>query len=116
MIAVGWGVFTWIVPPFAAGLGVSAQLIGLLLLANAATVALAQVPITRLAEGRRRVTMIAWAAWLFVVACLLVITGGYPALLAAAIVVAVGECLHTTVLMPLTADLAPPRCAVGTWR
>jgi MFS family permease len=112
MIAVGWGVFTWLVPPFAGtALGISPQLIGLLLLANAATVAVAQVPIARLAEGRRRAVMMALAGWMFVGACLLVVAAGagmaYAALLTAVIVVGVGECFHTTVLMPLVADLAP---------
>jgi MFS family permease len=115
MIAVGWGVFTWLVPPFAAtALGISPQLIGLLLLANAATVAVAQMPIARLAEGRRRAVTMALAGWMFVGACLLVLAAGgagagmaYAALLTAVIVVGVGECFHTTVLMPLVADLAP---------
>jgi MFS family permease len=112
MIAVGWGVFTWLVPPFAGtALGISPQLIGLLLLANAATVAVAQVPIARLAEGRRRAVMMALAGWMFFGACLLVLAAGagmaYAALLTAVIVVGVGECFHTTVLMPLVADLAP---------
>jgi MFS family permease len=114
MIAVGWGMFTWLVPPYAKNeLGVSAQLIGLLLLANAGTVVVAQVPIARLAEGRRRVVMIALAALLFAGACLLVLAAGasartaYLALLAAVIAVGVGECFHTTALMPLTAELAP---------
>jgi MFS family permease len=114
MIAVGWGVFTWLVPPFAGtALGISPQLIGLLLLANAATVAVAQVPIARLAEGRRRAVIMALAGWMFVGACLLVVAAGagagmaYAALFTALIVVGVGECFHTTVLMPLVADLAP---------
>jgi MFS family permease len=114
VIAVGWGAFTWLVPPYAGTqLRVSAPLIGLLLLANAATVAIVQLPIARLAEGHRRVATMALAAATFVVACLLVVAAGaggpigYPALLAATILVGVGECLHTTVLMPLTADLAP---------
>jgi len=114
MIAVGWGVFTWLVPPYARNdLGLSAQLIGLLLLANAATVAVAQVPIAKLAEGRRRVMMMAEAAWMFAGACLLVVIAGaraevaLAALFAATILVGVGECFHTTVLMPLVADLAP---------
>jgi predicted MFS family arabinose efflux permease len=113
-IAVGWGAFTWLVPPYVGDkLGLSPPLIGLLLLANAATVAIAQLPIARLAEGRRRVVTMAWAAGTFVVACLLVVVAGaggrvtYPALLAATILVGLGECFHTTVLMPLTADLAP---------
>ena len=114
MIAVGWGVFTWLVPPYASSeIGVSAPLIGLLLLANAATVVVAQVPVARLAEGRRRAVTMALAAWMFAGACLLVVAGGagagpaYAALVTAAVAVGVGECLYTTVLTPLVADLAP---------
>jgi MFS family permease len=114
IIAVGWGVFTWLVPPYAKDvLGISAPLIGLLLLANAATVAVAQVPIARFAEGRRRAVMMALAAALFVVACLLVMAAGlgtetaYAALVAASMTVGIGECFYTTVLMPLVAELAP---------
>jgi MFS family permease len=115
IIAVGWGVFTWLVPPYAKEvIGLSPQLIGLLLLANAATVVIAQVPIARFAEGRRRVVLMALAATIFFGACLLVIAAGispgaaYAALLTASIAVALGECFHTTALMPLVADLAPP--------
>ena len=114
VIAVGWGIFTWLVPPYAKhDLHVDARLIGVLLLANTAAVAVAQVPVARLAEGRRRVVTMAWGAGTFALACLFVLAAGaglvaaYPALLAAVILVGVGECLHTTVLMPLVADLAP---------
>jgi MFS family permease len=114
MIAVGWGVFTWLVPPYARNeIGIGAPLIGLLLLANAATVVVAQVPIARLAEGRRRTRLIALAAATFAGASLLVVAAGhsrataYPALAAAAVAVAVGECLYTSVRTPLVADLAP---------
>jgi MFS family permease len=114
MIGVGWGVFSWLVPPYARNeIGIGAPLIGLLLLANAATVVVAQVPIARLAEGRRRTGMIALAAAIFAAASLLVAAVGsskataYPALAAAAIAVGVGECLYTSVRMPLVADLAP---------
>lgn len=114
IIAVGWGVFTWLMPPYARNdLGVSAPMIGLLLLANAATVVIAQVPVARLAEGRRRALLMVHAAVIFTGACVLVVVAGvsagaaYPVLLAASIAVAVGECLHTTALTPLAADLAP---------
>lgn len=114
IIGVGWGVFSWLLPPYAKDqVGVNTQWIGLLLLANAIAVVVAQVPIARLAEGRRRVAMMALAAWIFVFACLLVITASfstrlaYAFLITAAILVGVGECFHTTVLMPLVADLAP---------
>ena len=111
MIAVGWGVLPWVVPPYARNeLGVGTRSIGLLMLANAATVVVAQVPIARLAEGRRRVVMMALAAAAMVVACLLALAAGvaaFPALLAAAIAFGIGECLHSAALMPLVAELAP---------
>jgi MFS family permease len=115
LIAVGWGVFTWVVPPFASEeIGASSRLIGLLLFANASTVVLAQIPVAKLAEGRRRAVTMAIASLTFAAACLLVVGAGllglhyaYAALLVAAVVVGVGECFHTTVLMPLVADLAP---------
>jgi MFS family permease len=114
VIAVGWGVFTWLVPPYAGDqIGIPTQQIGLLLLANAVTVVVAQVPVARFAEGRRRAVMMAVGASIFVFACLLVVIAGvrtgiaYPALVVAAIAVGVGESFHTTVLMPLVADLAP---------
>ena len=114
MIAIGWGVFNWLVPFYARnGIGISARLTGLLLFANAGTVVAAQVPIARFAEGRRRTVMMAAAAGLFAAACLLVIAAGlrphraYAVLVAAVVTVGVGECFHTTVLMPLVAELAP---------
>ena len=114
IIAVGWGVFSWLLPPYArTETGVSTPFIGLLLLANAVTVVVAQVPVARLAEGRRRVVMVALAGFIFAAACLLVTAAGpragiaYPAMLTAAIAVGIGECAHTSALMPLVADLAP---------
>jgi MFS family permease len=110
VIAVGWGVFTYVLPPFArrelaAGPGV----IGLLLFANTIAVVLAQIPVARLCEGRRRATAMATGALLFVAACLLVVAARSPSLLfVAVVVVGIGECFHTTALTPLVADLAPP--------
>ena len=114
MISVGWGVFSWLMPAYARnGLGVSERLIGLLLLANAVTVVVAQVPIARLAEGHRRVVMMAVAGVIFAVACVLVVVAKLipgttnAMLVASTVLVGVGECFHTTALMPLVADLAP---------
>jgi MFS family permease len=114
IIGVGWGVFTWLVPPYAQQqIGLSAQRIGLLLLANAVTVVIAQVPVAKLAEGRRRAVMMALGAAIFIFACLLVVAARFQAgmatmiLVMAAVLVGIGECCHTTVLMPLVADLAP---------
>jgi MFS family permease len=114
IIAVGWGVLPWIVPPYAkSALGIGPEPIGLLLLANAATVVLAQVPVARAAEGARRVVLMAAGAVAIASACVLFLAAGglgrgaYPALAVASVVVGVGECLHTVALAPLVADLAP---------
>jgi MFS family permease len=112
LIGVGWGVFTWIVPAYADELGAGPHVIGLLLFVNALTVVVVQIPVARFAEGRRRVMLTALAGVVFAVACVLVVAAGAlgriaPLLLAAALLVGLGECLHTTVLMPLVADLAP---------
>ena len=115
VIAVGWGVFTWIVPSYARGeIGVGSRVIGLLALANALTVVVAQRPVAKLSEGRRRAIAMAIASLTFAGACLLVVGAelagsgyAYAALFAAVIAVGVGECLYTTALMPLVAELAP---------
>ena len=114
MIAIGWGVFTWLLPPFAQNdLGLSTTRIGLLLTVNALAVVVAQVPVARLAEGRRRALLMALAGALFCGACLLVEVAeasratAYAILVTAVIAVGLGECLHTTALTPLVADLAP---------
>ena len=111
LIAVGWGVFSWIVPLFATNeLHVSSEVIGLLLLANALTVVAVQVPVAKLAEGRRRVVLMAAGGAIFAGAYLLALAApslGFGSLFAAAVAIGVGECLHTAVLMPLAADLAP---------
>ena len=114
MIAIGWGVFTWLLPPFAQNdLGLSTTRIGLLLTVNALAVVVAHVPVARLAEGRRRALLMALAGALFCGACLLVEVAeasratSYAILVTAVIAVGLGECLHTTALTPLVADLAP---------
>ncbi|HEY6297423.1 MAG TPA: MFS transporter [Streptosporangiaceae bacterium] len=114
MIAIGWGVFSWVLPPFARNqIGLPTSFIGLLFLVNALTVVVAQVPVARFAEGRRRALTMALAGGLFCGACLLAETAdasravAYAVLVMAEIAVAVGECLHTTALTPLVADLAP---------
>jgi MFS family permease len=115
IITVGWGFFAWVVPQYAhANIGVSAAPIGLLVLANAFAVAIAQIPVSRALEGRRRTTAIAISAAVFAGSFLLITAAGllrptpaYAALLVAAVTIGIGECFHTTALMPLVADMAP---------
>jgi MFS family permease len=115
MIAVGWGVLAWLVPPYARELGIAPGLIGLLLLVNAAAVVLGQLPIVRLAEGKSRVGALSLGSGTWVIACLLAVfaeAGGpesaFACLVVAAVFFGIGECLYATAFMPLVADLAPP--------
>ena len=115
VITVGWGYFSWVVPQYAhADLGVSTARIGLLLLADAFTVAIAQIPVSRALEGGRRTTAIAIGGVIFTGSFLLIAAAdwmragpAYAVLLIAAIACGIGECFHTTALMPLAADMAP---------
>ena len=115
VITVGWGYFSWVVPQYAhADLGVSPAPIGLLLLANAFAVAIAQIPVSRALEGRRRTTAIAVGGVIFAGSFLLIAAASltragpaYATLLIAAVAIGIGECFHTTALMPLVADMAP---------
>lgn len=95
---------------------VSETQIGFVFLVNTLVVVLAQLPMARLAQGRRRMRMLSllgvlWAAsWLVVPlagsananAAVLILT-------LAMVVFAIGECVHGTVHAPLVADLAEPR-------
>jgi MFS family permease len=96
---------------------VSERALGVVFFVNTTVVVLAQLPVAKLVEGRRRMRSLAalglvWAtAWALVPIAGLWLTGAAAAcLLAVAVAVfAVGECLHGTVQGPLVSDLADPR-------
>jgi MFS family permease len=97
--------------------GVSERGIGLLFFVNTLVVVLAQLPVTRLLEGHRRmrtlgVLGLVWAGALLLVPIAGVVLAGLAATAMLAFVfalIAVGECLHGTVQAPLVADLADHR-------
>lgn len=106
-----------ILPAFAKNeAGVTERGIGWLFFINTIVIVLLQLPTTRLAEGRRRVPLLALlgavsaAAWLLVPASSLWLSGATAfALLAVAVsVFALGECLHGAVQPALVVDLADP--------
>jgi Na+/melibiose symporter-like transporter len=116
------GVFSWVVPTYAKTvLGIATGRIGLLLLVNAAIVVVAQVPVARALEGRRRapslaLACVAWAvAYAFVAAAPRAGGAAYGLLVVASVLVAVGECLHAVALFPLAAQLARRSSAAATW-
>jgi MFS family permease len=89
--------------------------IGLVFLVNSLVIVLAQLPVTRLAEGRRRMAMLAvmtifWAAaWLLVLGAGIWLTAAAAAALIAfaGAVFAIGECCQGVTQQALIADLAP---------
>ncbi len=96
--------------------GLTETQIGLLFFVNTVVIVLAQLPIARLAQGRRRMPTLSllgllWAgAWTIVPLAGSTAAGTAVWLLTAAMAVfAVGECLHGAVQAPLVADLAEPR-------
>jgi MFS family permease len=90
--------------------------IGVVFFVNTLVIVLAQLPIARLVQGRRRMPTLAllgltWAAaWVVVPVAGSETAGAATAILTAAMIVfALGECLHGAVQAPLVADLAEPR-------
>jgi MFS family permease len=106
-----------ILPAFAKNeAGISERGVGWLFFINTIVIVLLQLPLTRLAEGRRRmpffalIGVVSTAAWLLVPASSLWLSGAASfALLAVAVsVFAVGECLHGAVQPTFVVDLADP--------
>jgi MFS family permease len=119
-IGAGTAVIAELLPPYAKNdAGVSETGVGALWFVNALVVVLAQLPVAKLAEGRRRMLGLAlmgaiWAATMLIVAAAgtwLEATAATALLAVAVAAFGIGECLHGTIHVPLTADLAPPRLA-----
>jgi MFS family permease len=95
--------------------GLSETAIGLLFFVNTVVIVLAQLPIARLARGRRRMPTLAlfgllWSgAWLLVPLAAASPGGALWILGVVMVVFALGQCLHGAVAAPLVADLAEPR-------
>ncbi len=116
LVVVGHTFFSNILPPFAKAhtpLGPAA--IGILFLVNTSFVVIAQIPAVRVVTRMRRTHAFAAASAIFAVSLLAVLPAtlihselAATSLLAGvAIVFAIGECVHTNVLGPLVADMAP---------
>jgi MFS family permease len=96
---------------------VSEQEIGVIFALDAIGIVIFQLPVAKLAEGRRRMHGLAamgviWAASLMLVWTAGVWTTGTVAaavLAGAMLVFAIGECLHGVIHAPLGVDLAPPQ-------
>jgi MFS family permease len=97
--------------------GVTERQIGFIFFANTLAIVLAQLPLTKILEGRRRMPALALMTFVWAVAWLIVFAGGvwlHAGSAAfvfglAAVVFGLGECLHGPTQGALVADLAPPR-------
>jgi MFS family permease len=95
---------------------VTETMIGVVFFVNTVVIVLAQLPVTKLSEGHRRMRTLAllgvlWAGcWVLVPLAGSWVTGAAAAVLLAGIMAAfgIGECLHGAVQGPLVADLAEP--------
>jgi MFS family permease len=117
-IGASMAVFVELLPPFAKNqAGVSELGIGILWFVDAIAVVVLQLPVAKLQEGRRRMRGLAlmgviWAGVMLAVGASgywLAATAATVALSGAALVFALGECLHGAIHVPLAADLAPAR-------
>jgi MFS family permease len=117
LLAVGPAFFSSILPPFATEhTPVGPGEIGVIIFLNTFFIVVAQIPATRVVKRMRRTHAFAATGGLWAIALLAVLlatltrsTLAATAVLAGvAIVIAIGECAHSTVLGPLVADLAPP--------
>jgi MFS family permease len=113
----GLAVFEVALPVFARDhAGLDERSIGLVFLTNSLVIVVAQLPIARLLEGRRRMPSVAFATGLVAVAWLIVATvpsdtshgAAIGAFVAVAVLYAVAECVVAPIQGSLIADLAPP--------
>jgi MFS family permease len=117
LLTVGPAFFSSILPPFAtAHTPVGPGEIGVIIFLNTFFIVVAQIPATRVVKRMRRTHAFAATSGLWAIALLAVLLAtltrsplaATTVLAGVAIVIAIGECAHSTVLGPLVADLAPP--------
>jgi MFS family permease len=97
--------------------GISEKEVGIVFALDAIGVVVFQLPVVKLAEGRRRMRGFALMGTLWAASLLAVWAAGswtrattaFGIFAAAMLVFAVGECLHGAIQAPLSVDLAPPQ-------
>jgi MFS family permease len=122
-MAAAMSIMVELLPPFAKNQAdVTERGIGILWFIPSLVITVAQLPVTKLVEGRRRMHLLAVMGTIWAVSELIVLFAGlrYEAAAATAVMgigvalFAIGECLHGAIHAPLAADLAPPG-AIGRY-
>jgi MFS family permease len=96
---------------------ISEREVGIVFALDAVGVVLFQLPVVKLAEGRRRMRGLALMGTLWAASLLAVwaagtwtrATAAFAIFAATVLVFAIGECLHGAIQAPLSVDLAPPQ-------
>jgi MFS family permease len=116
-MAAAMSVMVELLPPFAKNQAhVNERGIGILWFVPSLVITLAQLPVTKLVEGRRRMRLLALMGTIWAASELIVVVAGSQleavaatAVMAVAVALfALGECLHGAIHAPLAADLSPP--------
>lgn len=107
-----------LLPAFAKNVtGIDEREVGIVFALDAIGIVAFQLPVVKLAEGRRRMPGFALMGLLWTASMLAVwaagswahATAAFAILAGAMVVFAVGECLHGAIQAPLSVDLAPPQ-------
>jgi MFS family permease len=116
-VTAGYSLFN-LLPAFARDEGrISEREIGIVFFVNTAVIVLAQLPLSRWIEGRRRLRALALMPAIWAVSWLLVDAGGYwfeataafAVIAFAAGLLGIGECFHGPAHQALVADIGPSR-------
>jgi MFS family permease len=116
LVAAAYAQISTVLPPYATEqASVSEAGVGVIFFINTVVIVVAQLPLAKALEGRRRLRALALAGALFALTCTAVLFTGVwldnaaavVALCAAIAVFSVAECIHGAVQNPLVADLAP---------
>jgi MFS family permease len=107
-----------LLPAFAKNVtGIDEREVGIVFALDAIGIVAFQLPVVKLAEGRRRMPAFALMGLVWTASMLAVwaagtwtqATSAFAILAGAMLVFAVGECLHGAIQAPLSVDLAPPQ-------
>ena len=116
LVAAGYAQIATILPPYASEhAGVSNAGIGAIFFVNTIVLVIAQLPLAKALEGRRRFHALAVTGALFAVTCVSILVVGRTlsgssavvALCGVIVIFSLAECIHGAVSNPLIADLAP---------
>lgn len=116
LVAAAYAQISTVLPPYVKDhASVSEAGIGVIFFVNTVVIVVAQLPLAKALEGRRRMRAIALSGAIFALSCVgVLLTGSWlagtaavVALCATIVAFSVGECIHGAVQNPLVADLAP---------